>query len=301
MNKELEKKEIKRWWDYKRQLRWKNIYKRKDYSSLALNNRKEKILSYIDNLKLKKIKVLEVGFGGGQLAYEIIKRGNHYKGIDISSKLTNIARRRCKSLPKERYSFKAASIEEPLKFKKQSFDLVIVAGVLQYVLKLKFAFKEIFKVMKKDAIFICAQTNFYKFHYFLSFRSLLIRIFYIFSNEKLEISNSLRSLFMETSLKKILNNNQKNKIKKNIFFNKNFKKINFKFKKRIIYRKIIINLANHSGFKIVAKDACGPYLNINYKKNIYWFINFFIEIISNIYFLRILKNFGESQIIILKK
>ena len=36
--KVIEKKEIKRWWEYKRQLRWKNIYKKKDHSSLALNN-----------------------------------------------------------------------------------------------------------------------------------------------------------------------------------------------------------------------------------------------------------------------
>ena len=43
MNKILKEKEIKRWWDSKRQLRWKNIYEGKDYSSLALNNREFKI------------------------------------------------------------------------------------------------------------------------------------------------------------------------------------------------------------------------------------------------------------------
>ena len=299
--KKIEKREIRRWWDYKRQLRWKNIYNEKNYSSLALNNRKKMILDYVKKLKLKKIKILEIGFGGGQLAYELIKKGNNYEGIDISTKLTKVAKLRCKSLPKKNFSFKVASIEKALKYKNSSFDLVIVAGVFQYSLKPKFVFKEIHRVIKKNAIFICAQTNFYKLQYFLNLRSLLIRAFYIFTDEQLEISNSLRSLFLETRLKKILNTNQKKFISKSDFFNKNFQKINFKFKKRVFYRKKIINFANFTGFKVIFKDACGPYLNINYEKNFYWFINSMIEMFSKIFPFRILKNLGESQIIVLKK
>ena len=152
--KKKELKEIKRWWDFKRQLRWKSIYEKKDYSSLALNNRMEMILYYIDKLKLKKIKVLELGFGGGQLAYKVIKKGNTYYGIDISSKLTKVAEQRCRSLSKKRFSFSASTIEKRLKFKDFSFDLVIVAGVFQYLLKPRFVFKEIFRVLKKNGIFI---------------------------------------------------------------------------------------------------------------------------------------------------
>ena len=105
----LEKKEIKRWWDFKRQLRWKDIYKKKDYSSLALNNRKDLILKYFNTLNLKNIKVLEIGFGGGQLAYEIIKKNNSYFGIDISKKLSKVAQKRCAHLSSKRYSFKVAT------------------------------------------------------------------------------------------------------------------------------------------------------------------------------------------------
>ena len=83
--------------------------------------------------------------------------------------------------------------------------------------------------MKKESTFICAQTNFYKMHYFFNFRSLLIRLFYIFSNEQLEISNSLRSLLLETNLKKLFNNSQKKKLKK----------VNFSIR---ILLKLILNL-----------------------------------------------------------
>ena len=53
--KKIELKEIKRWWDFKRQLRWQNIYNKKNYTSLALNNRMEMILYYMNKLRLKKI------------------------------------------------------------------------------------------------------------------------------------------------------------------------------------------------------------------------------------------------------
>ena len=302
MNKKIiEKKEIKRWWEYKRQLRWKDIYKKKAHSSLALNNRMKMILNYFERYQKNKIRILEIGFGGGQLAYQIIKKGFNYEGIDVSETLTKVARKRCKNFSKKKYSFKVGSIEEPLKYKKTSFDIVIVAGVLQYALKPDFVFKEIFRVMKKDAIFICAQTNFYKLHYFFNFRSLLIRLFYIFSNEELEISNSLRSLLLETNLKKIFNKSQQNIIKESKFLNKNFVKVDFKFKKRVFYRKKIINLANINGFKIIKKDACGPYLHIDYKKNFFWFINFLIENIAKFPPFNFLKILGESHILIFKK
>ena len=99
MNKILKEKEIKRWWDSKRQLRWQNIYEGKDYSSLALNNREFKILYYL-NKNNKKLNILEIGFGGGQLAYKILKKGHHYTGIDVSSNLTKIANAKCKKYQK---------------------------------------------------------------------------------------------------------------------------------------------------------------------------------------------------------
>lgn len=297
----LEKKEIKRWWDFKRQLRWKDIYKKKDYSSLALNNRKDLILKYFNKLNLKNVKVLEIGFGGGQLAYEIIKKNNNYVGIDISKKLTKVAQKRCAHLSNKRYLFKVATIEKPLNFKKSYFDLVIVAGVLQYSLKPKKVFNEIYKVLKKDSFFICAQTNLYKLNYFLNIRSFLVRIFYILSKEDLAISDSLRSLLLETKLKRFFDNKQKNRIIESKFFNKDFVSVNFKFKKRVMYRKKIVNLAKQTGFKIVDKNACGPYLKIGYKKNIYWYINFFIELLANVPVLNFLKNLGESQVIVLQK
>ena len=94
--KNFTNKEIKRWWNYKRNLRWNDIYKNNDYTALALNNRMRNILFHLDKLNLKKGRILEIGFGCGQLAHEILKRGHYYQGIDISKNFVKIAKKRCK-------------------------------------------------------------------------------------------------------------------------------------------------------------------------------------------------------------
>ena len=62
-----------------------------------------------------------------------------------------------------------------------------------------------------------------------------------------------------------------------------------------------MNLAKIRGFKIVSKDACGPYLQIDYKKNLFWFLNFVIELLVKLPLFGFLKTFGESQVLIFRK
>ena len=91
MKNNIEQKEIKRWWDAKRQLRWDKIYKGNDYAALKVNNRMNKILFHFDKIKKNKMKILELGFGGGQLAYNLIKKGHNYTGLDVSKKIILLA------------------------------------------------------------------------------------------------------------------------------------------------------------------------------------------------------------------
>ena len=63
----IEQKEIKRWWDAKRQLRWDKIYKGNDYAALKVNNRMNKILFILIRLKKHKMKILELGFGQSRI------------------------------------------------------------------------------------------------------------------------------------------------------------------------------------------------------------------------------------------
>ena len=195
MKNNIEQKEIKRWWEAKRQLRWDNIYKGEGYAALKLNNRMNKILFYFDKLEKKQINILELGFGGGHLAYNLIKRGYTYKGIDVSSNLVKSAKSRCKNLRNRKFSFLCKTIDKKLKFPNNYFDVVIVCGVMQYATKPLFTFKEILRVLKKDSIFICAQSNFLVMRTFFNFRSLINRVYCLLAKEEYEVSNSFRSSF----------------------------------------------------------------------------------------------------------
>ena len=301
MKNNIEQKEIKRWWEAKRQLRWDNIYKGKDYAALKLNNRMNKILFYFNKLEQKKINILELGFGGGHLAYNLIKKGHTYRGIDVSSNLVRSAKSRCKNLRNRNFSFLCKSIDKKLKFPNNHFDAVIVCGVMQYATKPLFTFKEILRVLKKDSIFICAQSNFLVLRNFFNFRSLINRVYCLFANEEYEVSNSVRSLFLETKLKKNFKGNLKKKIIKSKFCNKYFIKVKFKFKKRIIFQKKIINIGKKAGFNVTKIDSSGPFFNIGYKNKLALFVSRVLENMNNIFFFSFLNKVNNSFIIIFKK
>lgn len=301
MKNNIEQNEIKRWWDAKRQLRWDKIYRGEDYAALKVNNRMNKILHHFNKIKKKEINILELGFGGGQLAYNLIKEGHKYVGLDVSNNLVKSARARCKKLKNKKYKFICKSIDKKLSYPKNHFDVVIVCGVMQYVTKPIFTFSEILRVLKKDGFFICAQTNFLVLRNFLNLRSLVNRIYCVVADEKYEVSISLRSLLLETKLKKIFQGNLKKKIIESNFCNKDYVDVNFNFKKRIIYQKKILSLGKKSGFKLFTTDSSGPFFKIGYKNKLSFYLNKFLEILSSSMLFSFLNKINNSFIIVFKK
>ena len=75
----------------------------------------------------------------------------------------------------------------------------------------------------------------------------------------------------------------------------------YNFKKRIFFKKKLIDLGTLSKFKIIEKDACGPYLQVGYNFTFFNVLNYILDNLSNIYIFNFFKKFGESQIIIFKK
>ena len=235
MKNSLEQKEIRRWWNSKRQKRWEKIYKGNTYGALKLNNRMKKILNNVEQINKKKVKILELGFGGGDLAYNLIKKGHEYTGIDISKNLVNAAKKKCKKLKNKKYKFICGSIDKNLAFQSNHFDIVIVCGVMQYITKPLKTFSEIFRVLKKNCYFICVQSNFLMLRNFLNFKSFLNRIICLVLDEKYEVSSSFRSLLLETKLKKFFQGKIKKKIATSKFCNKNYVKVNFTIFLKLIH------------------------------------------------------------------
>ena len=94
-------------------------------------------------------------------------------------------------------------------------------------------------------------NKFFSFKKFFKVRSFINRLYCVLANEKYEISNSFRSLMLETKIKNLINENLKRKIINSSFCNKDYIDVNFNFKKRIIYQKKSLILQKNQDLKFI--------------------------------------------------
>jgi ubiquinone/menaquinone biosynthesis C-methylase UbiE len=108
-------------------------------------------LKLLGNVKGKNI--LDAGAGPGLYARLLTDKGAKVKGIDISPKLLEIAR---KEAPEVRFTQNSV---EKLPFKDKEFDIVLCTLVLGHLDNWNKAFKEIFRVLKSGGLFIFSVYN----------------------------------------------------------------------------------------------------------------------------------------------
>jgi ubiquinone/menaquinone biosynthesis C-methylase UbiE len=103
-------------------------------------------------------KVLEIGCGGGQNAIVLSKWGAKSVGLDISEEQLKYARKLAR---KEgvKIPFYQGSMEDLSRFRKQSFDIVLSAFGVGYSENLSKTFQEAFRVLRKNGIFVFAETH----------------------------------------------------------------------------------------------------------------------------------------------
>ena len=102
---------------------------------------------------LKGKNVLDLGCGPGIYAKILSKKGAKVKGIDISDKEIEIAR---KDNPK--IDFEVGTIEK-LPYKNKSFDVVLSALVLEYLDDWTRVLSEVKRVLKKGGFFVFSMHN----------------------------------------------------------------------------------------------------------------------------------------------
>ena len=99
-------------------------------------------------------------------------------------------------------------MDNKLPFKQNSFDAVVIIGALQYVMNINQCLSEINRVLKKEGIFILAQTNAFGINEIITPRRFFQFLMRTIFNEQFMYSYS-------TTLKSILTENKKLK-KKNL-------------------------------------------------------------------------------------
>ena len=111
---------------------------------------------------IKNNKVLDAGCGEGYLSRLMEKAGAMVTAVDYSSKMVEIATKRTKL--NRNIEILQSNCEDLSLLKKATFDLVVSNMVIQDLENYEQAFKEIYRVLKNDGIFIfsilhpCFQT-----------------------------------------------------------------------------------------------------------------------------------------------
>ncbi len=111
----------------------------------------ERKLKILGSLKRKHF--LEIGCGGGQCSIAAAKRGAIAIGIDISDEQIKFAEQLAKK-NEVNVNFRQGNIENLSEIKSNSQDIVFSAYALQYIKNLKKCFKEVYRVLKKNGIFV---------------------------------------------------------------------------------------------------------------------------------------------------
>ena len=143
------------WWDpYGK---FKPLHKfnpiRLDYIKKSIIKKLKKVNN--DN-SLKKIKILDIGCGGGLLCEPLSKLGAQVVGIDASEKNIKIAKIHAKK-NNLRINYYCASPENFIS--KEKFDVVLNMEIIEHVQNVNLFLKESSKFLKKNGIMFIATLN----------------------------------------------------------------------------------------------------------------------------------------------
>src|SRR3989344_8353521 len=130
------------------------------YSASTYLHEPEKAILHMLGAKLKKMKMLDIGVGGGRTSYHFLNSAKEYVGIDYSSKMIEACKKRFKN--SNNASFILCDAGDMSIFNDNCFDFILVSSnALDYVSnshRIK-AFKEIKRVGKKNGYLLFSSHN----------------------------------------------------------------------------------------------------------------------------------------------
>lgn len=233
-----------------------------------------------NNFLNKKIRILDIGCGGGQVTMALARLGHYVTGIDQSEnmvKTANLYRLKFEKKTRERSSFKLGSINKN-ELKKSEFDLCFAMGVIGYLSSDKIIFQLSRKILKPNGLFLVSSRNRLFNMQSLSFRtineikkkksnSIIREINKLYNGIPINISNKVIKKFKDVSkeLKYVKNVKSREKLSPahKVLGKKNYKPF---YEPRQHTPNEILLSAKKYGFKFKSFHGVHPHLidpNIN--------------------------------------
>ncbi|GEM_PF-1347001 len=260
MNRRNEQIEaVSGWWNTERNKeKWDRAYiKTNVHGRMYLKTRQRRVLNYMNEAGLKEgSRVLELGYGAGQTALELGKRGFEVYGLDISEKFREVASARCRRMhPEGKFYLKTGNIESNYEFKDGFFDAVVVVGALQYLYDPSVCLREVFRVLRPGGFFVVAQRNIYSLSNLTSPREFARACAHFFLREKYELFPSFKSILVDSKLGCIFKRFEGSKFFNTRFMLKGHDEWKFKIKKRINSYFSLKSILKREGFATLKADG----------------------------------------------
>jgi ubiquinone/menaquinone biosynthesis C-methylase UbiE len=151
---------VQRYYDHVARDYDQSFYVKKDaYPTLQWRHRH--ILDVIDLQQWPEgAKALDIGCGPGAMVADLAARGFEVWGIDISQEMIEIAKEKTSAagLPAEKIHLSTGDIEA-LEFADESFDLIVCAGVIEYLHTDEKWSRELTRTLKPNGLLAINVTN----------------------------------------------------------------------------------------------------------------------------------------------
>jgi len=151
--------------DYQQDLNFFDDFDEMRYSSHC------HLIDCLDKIDFSGKKVLEIGIGQGADAEQIVRRGGHYTGLDLTAEAVARVKQRfaLKKLPYDNV-VQGSILDSP--FEANSFDIVFSHGVLHHVPDINTAQQEISRILKQNGLLVVMLYARHSLNYHLSIRLL---------------------------------------------------------------------------------------------------------------------------------
>lgn len=113
---------------------------------------------FLEYIKQKDV-VLDLGSGNGQNSIKAAKIAKKVIGVEYNKSLIKIANNTASNLKIKNISFEEGNLEEELKYKTNSFDVVIFLDVLEHLSNRDLILKEIKRILKAKGKLILGVPN----------------------------------------------------------------------------------------------------------------------------------------------